>query len=142
MSGPLVIRPGLQIPAGELQWRFSRSSGPGGQSVNTSDSRVSLSFDLARSPSVRDNLRHRALGRLAPRLVDGVLTVHAEAERSQHLNRLAAERRLAEILRAATDPPPRPRRPTRPTKASRERRLRSKQLRGQVKRLRRTGGEE
>jgi len=137
MPEPLQVRQGFVVPAGELTWRFSRSSGPGGQSVNTTDSRVSVSFDVARSPSVPEQLRRRALDRLANRLVDGVLTLHVDRERSQHQNRQIAEHRLAQTLREATRAPARPRRPTRPTAASRERRLSAKQRRASLKRARR-----
>src|SRR6476469_1773626 len=109
-EGDLPIRGPLVLPARELHWRFSRSSGPGGQGVNTADSRVELSFDLARSPSFPPHLRERA----APRLVDGVLTLVASEHRSQLRNREAARERLAETLRAALAPDPPPRRPTRP----------------------------
>ncbi|OAA24232.1 ribosome-associated protein [Frankia sp. EI5c] len=129
-----MIRPGFQIPAGELGWRYSRSTGPGGQSVNTSDSRVELSFDVAGAPSVPEQLRARALARLEGRLVGGVLTLAASEHRSQLRNREAALERLAALLREATAPPPRPRRPTRPSRGSVERRLAGKKLRGQVKR--------
>jgi ribosome-associated protein len=124
------------LPARELHWRFSRSSGPGGQGVNTADSRVELWFDLAASPSFPSHLRDRAVGRLAGRLVDGVLTVVASEHRSQLRNREAARERLAEMLRAALAPDPPARRPTRPTKGSQRRRLDQKTRRGAVKRLR------
>ena len=81
MAGPddaRTVRAGYTIPAGELTWRFSRSSGPGGQSVNTTDSRASVSYDVAGSPTLPEQMRRRALQRLAHRLVDGVLTVHSE----------------------------------------------------------------
>jgi ribosome-associated protein len=133
----IEVRPGLVIPAAELRWRFSRAGGPGGQSVNTADSRVELSFDVSGSPALPADARVWALARLRSRLVDGVLTVAASEHRSQLSNRRAAERRLAELLRAATAPPPRPRRPTRPTRGSVERRLAGKRRRGEVKRLRR-----
>ena len=108
MAEPLVVSPRLSIPDAELSWRFSRSSGPGGQSVNTTDSRVELSFDVARSPALGPTLRARALERLGDRLVDGVVTVAAEEHRSQLRNRQAARARLAELLRAATAPPAAP----------------------------------
>ncbi|NUS50038.1 MAG: aminoacyl-tRNA hydrolase [Nocardioidaceae bacterium] len=136
MTGPLVFR-GVEVPAGELEWRFSRSGGPGGQSVNTADSRVELPFDLARSPSVPEALRERMLPRLAHRLVDGRLTVAASEYRSQHRNRQAARTRLAEILTIASTPPSAPRRPTRPTRGSKERRLAGKKRRSETKSLRR-----
>jgi ribosome-associated protein len=127
---------GVVVPDDELRWRFSRSSGPGGQSVNTSDSRVELSYDVA-GGSLPRHLRERALDRLAGRLVDGVLTVAASEYRSQHRNRETALARLAEVLTDATAPPPAKRRPTRPTRGSRERRLAGKKRRGETKALRR-----
>ena len=124
------------LPARELHWRFSRSSGPGGQGVNTADSRVELSFDVAGSPSLPQHLRERALRRLQGRLVDGVLTVPASEHRNQLRNRAAARERLAATLRAALAPDPPPRRPTRPTAGAKRRRLEQKTRRGAVKRLR------
>lgn len=136
MNGPLSVR-GVSIPADELTWRFSRSGGPGGQSVNTADSRVELSFDVRRSPSLPEHLRERILGRLEHRLVDGVLTVAASEYRSQHRNRVAARTRLAEILTRAGTPPSPPRRPTKPSRGAQERRLAGKKRRGETKALRR-----
>jgi ribosome-associated protein len=143
MPDDLRVNSWLLIPDSELRERFSRSSGPGGQSVNTTDSRVELSFDIARSPSLPERERNRALGRLAARLSDGVVTVAAETERSQLLNREAARARLAALLREAIAPPPPPRVPTKPTRGARERRLADKRRRAQTKRDRRydTGGE-
>ena len=129
-AGPLVL------PDRELHWRFSRASGPGGQGVNTTDSRAELSFDLARSPSVPDHLRSRALARLGHRLVDGVLTIVAAEHRSQLRNRDAARERLAAQLAAAVAPDPPARRPTRPTKGAQRRRLDAKTRRGRIKRMR------
>ncbi len=128
---------GVSVPDGELTWRFSRSSGPGGQSVNTADSRVELSFDIAGSPSLPDRIRDRLLARLASRLVGGVITVTASEYRSQHRNREAARSRLADLLSEASAPPPPRRRPTRPTRGSKERRLTGKKQRSQTKALRR-----
>ena len=136
MPGPLQVTPRLTIPEVELSWRFSRSSGPGGQSVNTPDSRAELSFDVARSPSLPEHLRVRALTALASRLVDGVLTVAASEQRSQLQNREAAEQRLTELLRKAVAPPPAPRRATKPTKSSTERRLNVKRQRSELKKSR------
>jgi len=137
MPDDLRVNNWLVIPANELRERFSRSSGPGGQSVNTTDSRVELSFDIARSPSLPQREKSRALNRLGPRLADGVVTVAAETERSQLMNRDAARVRLAGLLREAIAPPPPPRVPTRPTKGARERRLADKRRRAQTKRDRR-----
>jgi ribosome-associated protein len=138
----LEVNRRLVIPAVELSERFSRSSGPGGQGVNTTDSRVELSFDVAHSPSVPPWLRDRLLARLSSRLVDGVLTVAASEHRAQLANRNAARERLAALLRAAAEPPPPKRRPTKPTRGAKERRLAEKRRRGQTKRGRRTTGDD
>jgi ribosome-associated protein len=127
----------LLVPAAELHERFSRSSGPGGQSVNTTDSRVELSFDVEHSAALPEWARARAVERLAGRLTGGVLTVVASEQRSQHLNRQAARDRLAGLLRDAVASPPRPRIPTRPGRAANERRLQTKRNRAAIKRTRR-----
>lgn len=137
MPGDLTVHGNIVIPASELFWRFSRSGGPGGQSVNTSDSRVELSFDIGRTTALGPTLQARALDRLAARLVDGVLTVSASEHRSQLRNREAAERRLVGIVADAIAPPKRRRRPTRLTRAVRARRAELKKRRSDVKRLRR-----
>lgn len=139
MPDDLSITRSWSIPPAELSERFSRSSGPGGQGVNTTDSRVELSFDLAGSSSAPENLRARALERLGSRLVDGVLTITASEHRAQLANRQAARERLAEVLAAAVAPPPAKRRPTKPTKGSQRRRLAGKKRRSEVKRQRRRG---
>jgi len=130
---------GVTIPERELRWRFSRSSGPGGQGVNTTDSRVELSWDVAASQALTEAQRARALERLASRLVDGVLTVTASQFRAQLRNRDAARARLQALVEAAVAAPGAPRRPTRPTKGSQRRRLDDKKRRSEVKRLRRPG---
>jgi ribosome-associated protein len=140
MAPPVSVR-GAVIPPAELSWRFSRSPGPGGQSVNTADSRVELSFDLAATSALPPALKERALRALAGRLAGGVLTVTASEHRSQLRNRQAAANRLATILTDATAPPPAQRRATRPSRAARERRLAAKRRRSEVKRLRRPDGE-
>jgi ribosome-associated protein len=127
----------LTIPAAELSWRFSRSSGPGGQGVNTTDSRVELSWDLGGSPVLPPHLKERALSRLASRLVQGVLTITASEFRSQLRNREAAADRLAGLVASAVAPPPRVRRATRPSKGAVERRIADKKRRGETKRNRR-----
>jgi ribosome-associated protein len=139
VTDDLHVTTSVVIPAAELRERFSRSSGPGGQSVNTTDSRAELSWDLLRSPSVPESLRERMLDRLAGRLADGVLTVVASEQRSQLQNRMAARARLADLLRTAAAPPPRVRRATRPSRGARERRLADKRRRADVKRGRRGG---
>jgi ribosome-associated protein len=137
MVGPLRVSRSVLVPEKELHWRFSRSSGPGGQSVNTADSRVQLSLDLTTTTAFGPTQRARVLQRLADRLVDGVLTVTAQEERSQLRNREIALERLADILAEAVAPPPRARRPTKPSKRAVERRIAGKKRRAKTKRLRR-----
>jgi ribosome-associated protein len=120
----------------ELRWRFSRAGGPGGQGVNTTDSRVELSLDVAGSSAFSPAQRERVLARLEDRLVDGVLSVTASEHRSQLHNRSAALDRLTALLRQALAPPPRPRRPTRISRGAVRRRAAAKQQRSQVKQLR------
>jgi ribosome-associated protein len=134
----LVVPPGpglpggATVPASELLERFSRSPGPGGQSVNTSDTRVELVFDPATSVAFTEP----QLRRILRALPDGPVTVTASEHRSQLRNRAAARERLVAILRAAVAPPPPPRRPTKPSKASQRRRVEAKKQRGQTKQLR------
>lgn len=134
MSGPYPIRGSVVLPEAELVWRFSRSSGPGGQHVNTSDSQVELRFDLANTSALPEVWKQRALQRLAGRLVDGVISVRASEHRSQWRNRETAAVRLAALLAEATAPPPAPRRPTRIPRGINERRLREKKQRSEIKR--------
>ncbi|WP_149181881.1 alternative ribosome rescue aminoacyl-tRNA hydrolase ArfB [Streptomyces sp. TRM49041] len=136
MSGPYVIRGSVSLPEAELMWRFSRSSGPGGQHVNTSDSQVELRFDLARTQALPPVWKERALERLGGRLVGGVLVVRASEHRSQWRNRETAAVRLASLLAEATAPPPRPRRATKIPRGINERRLREKKHRAETKRTR------
>jgi ribosome-associated protein len=144
VGGDLRLRPGpglphgLVVPAGELSERFSRSSGPGGQSVNTTDSRVELVFDVGTSTALTEEQRSRAIRNLGA----GRISITASEHRSQHRNRTAARERLADRLRAALAPPPLPRVPTKPTRGSQRRRLEGKKRRGQVKSMRgRVAGE-
>ncbi|MFI5806511.1 alternative ribosome rescue aminoacyl-tRNA hydrolase ArfB [Streptomyces sp. NPDC051561] len=133
MSGPYFIRGSVSLPEAELMWRFSRSSGPGGQHVNTSDSRVELRFDLAKTEALPEVWKARALERLASRLVDGVVSVWASEHRSQWRNRETAAVRLAALLAEASAPPPKPRRATKIPRGINERRLREKKQRSQTK---------
>jgi len=136
MSEVIRVTPEIAGPVAELEFRASRASGPGGQGVNTTDSRVELRFDLAGSPSLSDEAKELALRRLGPRVDSGgVLRVVAQAQRSQLANRRAAMERFAELLAAALATP-RARRPTRPTRASTARRVESKRRRSATKRLR------
>jgi ribosome-associated protein len=123
---------GLLIPDGDLVERFSRSPGPGGQSVNTTDSRVELEYDVRTSAALTEAQRARLLSRLPEPTVRIVASEH----RSQHRNRVAARERLADLLRTTLAPPPPPRRPTKPTRGSKERRLDAKKQRGATKSLR------
>ncbi|WP_202923043.1 alternative ribosome rescue aminoacyl-tRNA hydrolase ArfB [Nesterenkonia haasae] len=127
---------GLTVPARELREQFSHASGPGGQGVNTTDSRVQLSLDIATTSSLTEDQRRLIFDRLATRLSGTVLTVNAAEHRSQRRNRTAARDRLAELLREAVTPPV-PRRPTRRTRGSHRRRLERKSQRSQVKQSRR-----
>ncbi|WP_445257121.1 alternative ribosome rescue aminoacyl-tRNA hydrolase ArfB [Nocardioides aurantiacus] len=122
---------GLTVPEGDLVERFSRSSGPGGQSVNTTDSRVEVVLDLTTTCALTDAQRARAVRALGPRL-----SVTSSEQRSQHRNRTAARQRLADRLREALAPPPLPRVPTKPTRGSQRRRAEGKKRRSQVKQLR------
>jgi ribosome-associated protein len=135
-SADLPVNDRLVVPAGALSWRFSRSSGPGGQGVNTADSRVELSVSPLALPGLTDVQRQRMVERLGDRLVGGVLTITASEHRQQLRNREAARARLAAVLRAAVAAPPPVRRKTRPSRGSQERRIKAKKERGQTKRLR------
>jgi ribosome-associated protein len=132
-GGPagLRIAPGVQIPLAELTWRFSASSGPGGQHVNTSNTRAEVRFDVAASPSLPSWARDRLLARLG-----SVVIATAGDDRSQTRNRAAALDRLASRLTRALQVDP-ARTPTRPTRASQRRRLEAKRRRGARKRERR-----
>lgn len=131
-AGP-GLRGGLVVPAHELVERFSRASGPGGQGVNTTDSRVELVFDVADSAALSEAQRARALAALEGRLTDGRLTIVASEHRSQLRNRAAARERLSALLQECLAPPPPQRRPTRPTRGSQQRRLEAKKRRAQLK---------
>jgi ribosome-associated protein len=136
VSGPLGVGFGVSIPGRELTWRFSRSSGPGGQGVNTTDSRIELSLSVATCEGLTAQQRARVLDRLAPRLVDGVLTVAASEFRSQLRNRRAARERMAAILNEALSPPPPRRKATKPSRGAVARRLDDKARRSKIKKLR------
>ena len=132
----LVVSPALTIPAAELTWRFSRSSGPGGQHVNTSDSRVELLWNVAGSAVLTEEQRGMLLGRLQNRLVAGVLTVTASEQRSQLRNRETALARLAALVADGLAPAPPKRRRTKPTRGSNYRRLDAKKQRSVTKQQR------
>jgi len=133
----LIINPELRLPQSEVQYRTTRSSGPGGQHVNKTETQVELLFDVAHSPSLNDAQRQRILGQLK-NLIDqeGVLHLTAQSERSQLRNREIVTTRFQEVLAAALRVPKK-RRPTKPTAASKARRIEGKKRRGQIKQLRR-----
>lgn len=133
----LEVTPALTIPSSELRWRFSRSSGPGGQHVNTSDSRVELSWSVAGSAVISDSQRALLVARLGRRLVRGVITVSASEQRSQLRNRESALAKLSELVAEALTAEAAPRRPTKPTQGSNRRRLAAKERRAATKQQRR-----
>lgn len=137
MGSDLVVMDGLSIPASELRWRFSRSSGAGGQHVNTSDSRVQLSWSVADSAALSDAQRSTLEARLSARLVDGVVTVTASEQRSQLRNRELAAGRLAQVVATALAPEGPRRRATKATRGAHRRRLAAKQQRSATKQQRR-----
>lgn len=137
MDGPVTLRGGVVVPDDELEWRFSRSGGPGGQSVNTADSRVELRWDVAATSALDDDQRARVVERLGGRLTRGVLVIAASEHRSQLRNRQAALARLVALLDDALAPPAPPRRATRPSRASRARRTDAERRRRTVKQMRR-----
>jgi ribosome-associated protein len=139
----LDIGAARQLDESELEFRFTRSGGPGGQHVTTSATRVELVFDLAASPALDEVERSLAARRLRSRLDgDGRLRVVAQDERSQVRNRRLAIERFCELMREALRPPPPPRRPTRPGRAAEERRLAGKRQASTRKRLRRPPGND
>ena len=128
---------GATIPAGELVERFSRSPGPGGQSVNTSDTRVELLFSPESSTAFTEAQRARLVRNLADAMTQGQVSVVASEHRSQLRNRVAARERLVTLLREAVAPAPPPRRPTKPSRAAKQRRLDDKRRRSAIKKSRR-----
>jgi ribosome-associated protein len=132
----LEVSPALTIPASELGWRFSRSSGPGGQHVNTTDSRVELSWNVADSAALSEDQRQMLIRRLGRRLIAGVITVTASEQRSQLRNREIALAKLADIAAEGLAPEAAPRRATKPTRGSNRRRLAAKEQRAATKRQR------
>ena len=138
MVQDLVVNERLIIPARDLRWRFSRSSGPGGQGVNTTDSRVELVLDVEKCSGLGPFRRARLVEHFETRLVEGCLRVVVAEERSQWQNRQKALHRMAELLREGLQPPPRARKSTRPGRGAVKRRLDTKKKRGDLKRQRRS----
>jgi ribosome-associated protein len=133
----IQITPDIAIDDNELQYSFTRSSGPGGQHVNRAATAVQLRFDVAHSPSLPDDVRKRLIKLAGKRMTDeGELIIQSQRFRSQHRNRRNALQRLTRLIRQAAKRPKK-RRKTRPTRASKERRLRQKRRRSRIKKLRR-----
>ncbi len=132
----LTINSHLIIPSKELQWRFSRASGPGGQGVNTTDSRVELVFNLKNSSAIGPFRKQRLLENLDTQLINGYIRIVAAEERSQHQNRQLALDKLAALIRQGLRQPPKTRKMTKPSNASQKKRLKSKKQRGAVKKRR------
>lgn len=138
VTGGLPVTRSLTIPSSALRWRFSRAGGPGGQKVNTTDSRVELSVLLDRVEELSEGQQRRIRTALSNRIVDGALVVVAAEHRSQMRNRQAVRERAADLLRGAlTAPPPRRRKRKKPSRAAAQRRLDTKKQRGRTKALRR-----
>jgi ribosome-associated protein len=133
----IPVTPEIAIDEREIEERFVRASGPGGQNVNKLSSAVELRFDVGRSPSLPEDVRRR-LERLAGRRLnqEGVLVLSAQRFRTQERNRQDALQRLIELIARAAEPPPPPRKKTRPTRAAREQRLKAKSRRAQIKSMR------
>ena len=132
----LTINSNLVIPSNELKWRFSRSSGRGGQGVNTTDSRVELVFDICNSSVIGPFQKQRLLEQLKNRCVNGCLNVVASEERSQYQNRQLAMPRLENLKQQGLKPPPKARKATKPTRTSQKRRVNAKKIRGALKQTR------
>jgi ribosome-associated protein len=137
-SSLLIINSELRLPQSEVQYRTTRSSGPGGQHVNKTETQVELLFDVAHSPSLSETQRQRILSKLH-NIIDseGMLHLTAQSERSQLRNREIVTARFQEVLAAAVRVPKK-RRPTKPTAASKAKRIEGKKRRGQIKQLRRS----
>ena len=136
MSEDIRLRGGVTVPASELEFRAARAGGPGGQSVNTTASKVELRWSVQDSRALTETQRERLLQRLGPRLTnDGVLILQGSEHKSQHRNREAVVARFRAVVGEALEPP-KTRRRTRPSRSAKERRLQQKKKRGEVKRLR------
>ena len=134
--GDLHVNAAVVIPAAELQWRFSRSSGPGGQNVNKVETAVELGFDLEGTGAIGPFQKQRLLERLGSRCVAGCLRVAVSEHRSQYQNRQLAMQRLGDLLREGLKPPPKLRKPTKPTRGAVKRRVDAKKQKSQVKQAR------
>ena len=132
----LRIKSKLEIPAKEIKWRFSKSSGAGGQNVNKTDTRVEIVFNVSESKALSEYQRHRLLTQSDVKLINDCICIAVQDKRSQYLNRQLALRRLALTLRELLKSPPKKRRLTMPTLSSKRNRIDSKKKRGELKRKR------
>ena len=122
----LIVNPALVIPSNELYWRFSRSSGSGGQNINKTDTRVNLSFNIEKSKALTSYQKHQLTKQLSDQIVNATITVITQEHRTQYKNRKLALMRLGILLEKALEPPPKARKNTKPTKSSQRRRVNSK----------------
>ena len=132
----LKVNSKLEIPANEIQWRFSRSSGAGGQNVNKTDSRVEIVFNVSESKTLTPYQKHRISIQDEVKLTNGCICIAVQDKRTQYQNRQLALTRLASILREILKPPPKKRRETKPTRSSKRKRVESKKKRGELKKSR------
>lgn len=129
----LIVNPVLVIPSSELHWRFSRSSGSGGQNINKTDTRVNLSFNIEKSKALTSYQKHQITKQLSNQIVSATITVITQEHRTQYKNRKLALMRLGILLEKALEPPPKARKATKPTKSSQRRRVNSKKKHGEKK---------
>ena len=129
----LIVNPVLVIPSNELHWRFSRSSGSGGQNINKTDTRVNLSFNIEKSKALTSYQKHQITKQLSDQIVNATITVITQEQRTQYKNRKLALMRLGILLKKALEPPPKARKATKPTKSSQRRRVNSKKKHGKKK---------
>ena len=132
----LTINSKLEIPANEIQWRFSRSSGAGGQNVNKTDSRAEIVFNVSESKTLTPYQKYRISIQDEVKLSNGCICIAVQDKRTQYQNRQLALTRLTSTLRDLLKPPPKTRRETIPTRSSQRRRIESKKKRGELKRNR------
>ena len=132
----LTVNSKLEIPVNEIQWRFSRSSGAGGQNVNKTDSRVEIVFNVFESKTLTPYQKHRISIQAEIKLINGCICIAVQDKRTQFQNRQLALIRLASILREILKPPPKKRRETTPTRSSKRKRVESKKKRGELKKSR------
>ncbi len=134
----LKIKSKLEIPVKELQWRFSRSSGSGGQNVNKTDSRVEIIFDVRESKALTPYQKHRIISQDKTKLINGCICIAVQEKRTQYQNRQLALQRLISTLQDLLKQLPKKRRETIPTLSSQRKRVEAKKKRGQLKRNRQT----